>query len=230
MPVHRKPLVVSVAVVAASLAPQPGLAQSGSEGAPSLGGGSPASFLVYTPTAHTLPAGHGYIQAAQILFPRIQVGVTDRFSMGAGTFALYPKVALLTPKLQVYRAARTSVATGLTHVAGPSKVRAGLAYVVTTTEVGNASVSGGVALAYASYRDSDESRSANGVVGFIGAEFRHSARHSTLVDAHVFGGSGMAMIARRYARTHYSVDYGLLVTLVDAHLVKAPIVNLAWRF
>ena len=229
MPVRFKVPILWVAVVAASLVPQPGLAQSGPEIAPPVGGG-PGSFLVYTPTAHALPAGRGYVQAAQILFPRFQVGITDRFSVGAGTFALYPKVAVLTPKLQVYRDARTSLATGLTHVVGPSKIRAGMAYVVSTTDVGDASVSGGVAVAYASYRDSGESRSANAVVGFIGAEFRHSARHSTLVDAHVFGGRGMAMIARRYARTHYSVDYGLLITVADGYLVKAPIVNLAWWF
>src|SRR5688572_20193618 len=106
MPVHCRLRVLSVAVVAASLVPQPGLAQSGPDSPPPLAGGSPGSFLIYTPTAHALTAGHGYIQAAQVLFPRFQVGITDRFSMGAGTFALYPKVAVLTPKLQVYRGAQ----------------------------------------------------------------------------------------------------------------------------
>jgi hypothetical protein len=67
-------------------------------------------------------------------------------------------------------------------------------------------------------------------MGFVGAEVRHSAHEATLVDAYVFGSSGMVMIARRHTWTQFSVDYGLMVALADTGLVKGPIINLGWRF
>src|SRR5262245_22546694 len=80
-----------------------------------------ASRLFLGPTARMLPPGEGYIAGYGLLVPTVQVGVTKRFSIGAGTLPigllLYdaPFTFWVTPKVQIFDGARTDVAAGVLH-------------------------------------------------------------------------------------------------------------------
>ncbi len=133
----------------------------------------PDSYLVFSATAHAVPAGHGYFQMSQVLFPRFQVGVTDTISVGAATFALAPRVVLLTPKVQLLRGESWSVAVGMMHLAGIPQVQTGVAYAVGTLDVGRVSISTGIGMAYANYQDAqDAGHRGRAAVGTRGAQRR----------------------------------------------------------
>jgi hypothetical protein len=218
MRLRYRTVIVSIV---ASLAPATALAQEG----------SPGSYLVFSPSAHALAAGHGYVQMAQAVFPRFQVGVTDRFSVGAATFAFYPRAALLTPKLQIHRGAKSSVAVGVMHLVGFPKFNTGLAYGVSTTDVADASITFGLGMGYATYRDSHHvPHTARHVMGLVGGEFRKSAHNSIVAEGYIFGPGGMAMVAGRHTWTRFSLDYGFMMPIVSTPALPAPVVNLAWRF
>jgi hypothetical protein len=223
----------AVALIALLLAATAASAQQNGRWAPAAPdpAGSP-SYLVYAPTAAALPAGHGYFQVGQFLFPRFQVGLTDRVSVGAATFALYPHAVLLTPKVQIVRGARTSVAVGVMHLAGVSDFNTGLAYVVSTTELQKVSVTAGVGLGYVNGRDSGDVRHrGHQVTAQLGVEFHGSARDAAVVEGHNFGTSVAVLFVKRHMWTGLSLDLGVMAVISsDAPLGPAPVVNLAWRF
>jgi hypothetical protein len=228
---RRRHSVLVVSVIALLL-PVSALAQQGGPGAPeATSDASPGSYLVFSPSAHALAAGHGYVQFADMVFPRFQVGVTDRFSVGAATFAFCPRAALLTPKLQIHRGAKTSVAVGVMHLVGFSKFNTGIAYGVSTTDVTDASITVGLGMGYATYRDShDVPHTARHVMGLIGGEFRKSAHNSIVAEGYIFGPGGMAMVAGRHTWTRVSLDFGLMMPIVSTPALPVPVVNLSWRF
>ena len=67
--------------------------------------------LVFGPTARAMPRGQAYLGVYQGLAPFVQVGVTDRFSVGGGTPLMFrvddwDRPYWVTPKLQVLRRKR----------------------------------------------------------------------------------------------------------------------------
>src|SRR5438552_2111507 len=59
----------------------------------------PDSRLFFGATARSLPAGQGYFSVRELGLPAFQVGITDRFSIGAATpIALPGKVMFFSPK------------------------------------------------------------------------------------------------------------------------------------
>ena len=76
--------------------------------------------LAFGPTARAVPRGEAYLGVYQGLVPFVQVGVTDRFSIGGGTplifsFNDWDRPYWVTPKLQVYSGRRHHAAVGLFH-------------------------------------------------------------------------------------------------------------------
>jgi hypothetical protein len=200
----------------------------GQTSATSTGAGesSPASRIVFGATAHSLPAGEGYVQVGALIFPRFQVGVTDRLSVGAGTVIFYPRVAVVTPKLQVYRSSRTSAAIGIIHLFGVPHFGAGLAYAVGTRDTRNGSLTAGFGVVYArSPHDGGQA-----LVGLIGGESRRSAHDSALFEACVTKGSVLATVAGRHTWTRFALDYGVMISAARYGVTPAPVVNLSWRF
>ena len=68
--------------------------------------------LLVGPTARSLDQGQVYLDSFGISLPFVQVGITNRVSMGAGAPLLFPGVTpgdvfWLTPKVQVFRESRT---------------------------------------------------------------------------------------------------------------------------
>ena len=83
---------------------------------------SNATRLLFSPTGRSLRKGEGYVGVYEFLLPFVQVGITDRFSMGAGTPLVFfgdessPPV-WLTPKYQFYKDSKNSAAIGVMHFA-----------------------------------------------------------------------------------------------------------------
>ena len=123
-----------------------------------------ATRLLFAPTGRSLRKGEGYVGVYEFLLPFVQVGITDRLSMGVGTPLVFfgdesGRPVWITPKLQVYKGPRTSAAVGVMHffIVGEN-VRFGLAYAVATTGDSDDAVTMGVGLAYARYHENESSR------------------------------------------------------------------------
>ena len=110
--------------------------------------------LFFMPTAEMLPAGTTRVGVYQMSLVAGQVGVTDRFSVGAGTVPVALAMGggfmgIVTPKLQVLRAGRTRAAIGAYQVFAPGG-SGGLAYGVVTRHVDDGAVNVGGGVAYGS--------------------------------------------------------------------------------
>jgi hypothetical protein len=102
--------------------------------------------LMFAPTARSLRRGEGYFGVYYVL-PFVQVGVTDRFSVGGGTPLIFGDGAhpvWLTPKMQVLARKRVQAAVGVIHITGIEDLEAGIAYGVTTVGSDDSAVTIGV--------------------------------------------------------------------------------------
>ena len=95
--------------------------------------------LFFWPTGRSLRKGQTYLGVYEFLMPFVQVGVSDRFSIGGGTplmFGLdgdeWDRPFWITPKLQVLNRARTQLSIGTFHVFDTNGNNGGVGYVVGT--------------------------------------------------------------------------------------------------
>ena len=206
-------------------------AQSQTGASPGAGDLQPGNHLVFGATAHTLPAGRGYFQITEFAVPRFDVGITDRITVGAGTLAFYPRVLILTPKVQVYRNGDTAAAIGIIHVAGGSQSGGGVLYAVATKDVGDTSLTAGVGMGYVHYEGKKDEQRARKAVALIGAEFRRSTHNTILLEGYAFGPGGVAVIAGRHTWTRFSLDYGaMFIVAPDFVSPPSPVMNFTWGF
>ncbi len=178
--------------------------------------------LLIGPTADALPKGAVYVGTVEIA-PVVQVGLTDRVSIGAGGF---PSFVLLTPKVQVYRSVGTRAAVGLIHAVGAGDNSAGLAYGVVTRGGRTGALTVGAAMAYSS------SDTAFALV-MIGGERRLDDRWSFVTDNWI-GAEGFGFLSGgfRVRGSHSVVDLGALA-LIDGcsgSAILVPVVNFSYRF
>jgi hypothetical protein len=136
--------------------------------------------LLIGPTARALERGEVYIDDLSVFFPSVQVGLTNRVSIGAGTPLLIPQadvhpgeVVWITPKVQVFGGRRTQGAVGLMHVAGKG-TNGGLAYGVATHGTTNTAFTVGAGFAYPTHSAP--------AVALVGAERRVSPRVKLLTE------------------------------------------------
>jgi hypothetical protein len=217
---------------------------------------SNATRLFFAPTGRSLERGAGYIGVYEFLLPFVQVGVTDRLTVGAGTPLIFfgdesGRPVWVTPKYQFYKGTRTSAAVGVMHffVLGESS-RVGLAYAVATTGTDDNAVSLGAGWAYARYREDDASACPVGppgmplpctseettkVVGspvvMIGGERRLSRHVKFISENYAFEGGGVVSVGVRFLGERLSADLGVFAPVtVEEDFVLAPIVNFVWTF
>lgn len=191
----------------------------------------PDSRLFIGATAHSVPAGHGYFSVHEFSLLSIQIGVTDRFSVGAGTPWMIPgKVMWFSPKYEVYRSPALSVAAGMVHVAIPGEGGLNVTYGVTTTGGAARSVTAGVGVATPLFDDSVRSHA---IVGMIGGERRISERVSVVTENYVLRGVALVSVGVRRTRGDVSYDLGLMMPIIPngfGAAPPAPLANVAWRF
>lgn len=183
--------------------------------------------LFFGPTGRSLPKGRVYLGMYKGLMPFVQVGVTDRFSIGGGTPLVFgfdegDRPFWVTPKLQLLDNGRTQVAVGALQgfVDGES---GGIAYGVVTTGRIDASVTVGAGIGYSSDGGA-------GAVAMIGGE-RQVSRHVTFVtESYVFKGAGIVSGGVRFFGERLSADVGLAAPIGAGELYAFPVVNFVYIF
>lgn len=189
-----------------------------------------ATRLFFAPTGRALPRGEGYVGVYQVLLPFVQLGVTDRLSMGGGTPLVFGidggHPVWLTPKLQIYTSARVQAAAGLMHVFGVDGGHAGIAYGVVTVGSGNGAVSAGAGWGYT--RDDDDDGEA--LIVMIAAERRVSRRVKWITENYVYPGGGIVTGGVRFIGDRLSADLALAAPLGTDGLSVWPVVNFVWTF
>ena len=76
-----------------------------------------ATRLFFGPTGRAMEKGQVYVGVYEFLMPFVQVGITDRLSIGGGTPLIFGiddwnRPFWITPKLQVFHSASTNISVG----------------------------------------------------------------------------------------------------------------------
>lgn len=189
-----------------------------------------ATRLFFGPTGRSLAKGQTYLGVYEFLMPFVQVGVTDRFSVGGGTPLVFGfdegnRPFWITPKLQVLNAGSTQVAVGVMHAFAPGEGGGGVAYVVGTHGSTRNSFTGGVGVGYAV----DGGRAA---IAMVGGE--HQVRHNLKLISENYmskGGDGIASFGVRFFGERLSADLALGVPLgTKDNFFAFPVVNFVYMF
>lgn len=187
--------------------------------------------LFFGPTGRTLEAGEGYVGIYQVVLPFVQVGVTDRVTLGGGTPLFFGSDSghpfWFTPKVAIVRGPRVNVAAGVLHFLNlDDDGRAGIAYGVATVGSPDASVTAGAGWAYSRFDDD----SGNAAIVMIGAERRIAPRLKLMTENYVHQDGGLVCVGVRFFGDRLSADLGLAGPVGAGDVFVFPMVNFVWRF
>ena len=217
-------MAAAFVVLSSLLVVSPATAQEESPSTPSTG-----TRLLFGPTGRALPKGEAYFGVYEFLLPFVQVGVTDRVSLGGGT-PLFIGIEesnrpfWFTPKVQVLHRGTTDVAAGAIHVFVPAGGAGGIGYIVTTHGGEEGSVTGGAGLAYGS----DGGRAA---VFMVGGERRVRRGLRLVSEAYLWKNkNGLASAGVRFCGGRLSADVGLGVPLGLGEVFAFPVINFVYNF
>ena len=182
--------------------------------------------LFFGPTGRSLPKGQVYFGTYEFLMPFVQVGITDRFSIGGGTplafgFGEADRPFWVTPKLQVLDRGRISAAAGVFHMIADGQ--AGIAYGVVTVSDPAGSLSAGAGMAY----DNEGDRAP---VVMIGGDRRVRRNLKLITENYMWDGGGVISGGVRFIGERLSADVGLGIPLGIGEFVAVPIVNFVYVF
>lgn len=186
--------------------------------------------LFFAPTARSLRQGEVTLGVYEFLMPFVQVGVTDRFSIGGGTplvFGLgqgWDRPFWLTPKLQVYSGARTQVAVGTLHFFGMGGDGGGIAYAVGTFDLREGSLTIGAGRTYTGF-------DGGGGVLMIGGEAQVARNIKLVTENYVWsGGGGITSGGVRFFGERLSADVGIGIPIGVGEFFIGPVVNFVYVF
>lgn len=184
--------------------------------------------LFFAPTARALRRGEVSFGVFQFIAPFVQVGVTDRFSVGGGTPLLFgieefDRPFWVTPKFQVLNAPQAQAAVGLLHVFDIDGDGGGIAYGVGT--FGNQDNAGTVG-AGMMYSGDDR-----GWIIMGGAEGRMNRSLKVITENYVWSnGEGILSGGVRILGERLSADLALAVPLGVGDFFAFPVINFAYVF
>ena len=186
------------------------------------------SRLFLGPTGRSLGRGDSYIAIDSLFLPMFQVGVTDRFSFGVGKpFYVFTKAVWVTPKIQVYRSAKTAASVGLLHTFGTIGDIGGAAYGVVTRGSSDNSVTAGVGWIYEDSRD-DGPREGTPFL-LIGGERRVGRRTKVVTESYVFRDGAIVSVGGRLITRTFSFEAGVLTPVGADGLYPGPFFNFIWH-
>jgi hypothetical protein len=184
--------------------------------------------LMFAPTGRSLRRGEGYFGLYEISMPFVQVGITDRLSVGGGTPLIFLSggdfhPVWFTPKFQVIARDTVQAAAGVIHVTGTDGHDAGIAYGVTTFGRFDNAATVGFGYAYSGHNRTP--------IVMLGGEYRQSRRIKWITENWLWkeDGNGFVSGGMRFIGERLSADLSLLVPLVDEGFVF-PVVSFAWAF
>jgi hypothetical protein len=183
--------------------------------------------LVFGPTARAVPRGQAYLGVYQGLVPFVQVGVTDRFSIGGGTplvfaFDDWDRPYWVTPKLQVYAGGDASAAVGVFHAfAGGESV--GVGYGVFTKERPGGAFTLGAGVAYSSQGPVSG-------VAMVGGEAPMRRNIKFITENYAWRGAVVSAGGVRFFGERLAADLVIAVAFVEETAFAFPVVNFVYRF
>jgi hypothetical protein len=186
--------------------------------------------LFFGPTGRSLPKGQTYLGVYEFVLPFVQVGVTDRFSIGGGTPLIFGfegdsfnRPYWVTPKLQVFNGRKTQVAVGVFQGFGGGS-SAGIAYGVATTGGPAGSLTGGAGVAYSD--DGDRT-----FVVMVGGDRPVRRNIKFVTENYAFGsGDGVISAGFRFFGERLSADLALAAPLGVGEIFVFPVVNFVFTF
>lgn len=217
--------------------PEPVPAPASAEAAETPSFDARATRLFFAPTARSVPRGRGSAAVTEVIFPSVEVGLSNRVSVAA--IGVLPVEDLsdggivLAPKIQVLAGPRVQAAVGLFQGFGAG-VSGGLGYAVVT--LGGASTSATIGYGYG-YGGATDGEGSSSLV-FLGAERTVGRSFRLIVEGYV-GGAGLgfasdvALVAgARFGRGRFSVDLGAVVPFYEGSGVGTPfpVATIAWAF
>jgi hypothetical protein len=187
--------------------------------------------LFLGPTARMLPPGDGYFVLYGGLVPAFQIGVTERVSIGAGSFFGIEGNFWVTPKVQVMRRGATSASAALIQVIVPGEGSMGFAFGSVTRDTASGGVTVGIGAAFTHGWDDDDDWAAGGPLFMVGGDRRLSRRVVFVSENYIVAGNGaMLMNGIRASWTRFSLDAAATVLVGGNSLAAGPALNLSWRF
>jgi hypothetical protein len=230
-----RPTALVLALATAVLLPLPAVAQP-----PDPTPTAPSQFqgpdpnptrLFFGPTGRSIRKGEGYVGVYELFLPFVQVGITDRLSIGGGTPLVFGQSGdrpfWITPKFQLQEGPRISTSVGALHFLNIDDIDLGIAYVASTIGTTDNAVTVGVGWAYVNTNDNDE----GAMVAMFGGERRVGRRVKLLTENYVFTGGGILSGGVRFLGESLSADLGLFAPINGGDgLVALPIANFVWKF
>ena len=183
--------------------------------------------LLFGPTGRAVPKGEVYLGVYQALIPFVQVGVTDRFSIGGGTPLLFQigsvdRLYWVTPKLQVFSDGVTHASVGMFHgFLGDDS--AGIAYGVVTREREGGSFTVGAGMGYASEGD-------RAAIVMVGGEAPARRNLKFITENYLWKSTAVTSAGCRFFGEHLSADLAVAVAFTDDGPFAFPVVNFVYRF
>ena len=186
--------------------------------------------LFFGPTGRSLPKGQTYLGVYEFAMPFLQVGVTDRFSIGGGTPLLFgfgegfDRPFWVTPKFQVFNGAKAQVSVGVFQGFGGGD-SAGIAYGVATAGGHRGSLTAGVGMAY----NSDGDRTA---VVMVGGDRPIRKNLKFVTENYVWAsGDGVVSAGVRFFGDKLSADLALATPIgVEDGFFVFPVFNFVYLF
>ena len=188
-----------------------------------------ATRLFFGPTGRSLARGQTYLGVYEFLMPFVQVGITDRLSIGGGTPLVFgfddsDRPFWLTPKLQLIDRAGTQVAVGTFHVINASGEGGGIGYVVGSHGGSRASFTIGGGFSYGS----GDSRT-----GVLMAGGERQVRHNLKLISENYiwkDGHGISSAGVRFFGDRLSADLAIAIPFGIDDLIGFPVVNFVYVF
>jgi hypothetical protein len=183
--------------------------------------------LFFAPTGRSLPKGSVSFGTYEFIMPFVQVGVTDRFSIGGGTPLLFgfdesERPFWITPKFQVVNRGKVTAAVGSLHlIAGGHTGGIGYGVVTVSQPAGSLSVGAGLA-----FEDGGE----KSPVVMVGADRRVRRNLKLLTENYVFEGGGLLSGGVRFIGDRLSADLGLVAPLGVEGFIVFPVANFVYVF
>jgi hypothetical protein len=187
-----------------------------------------ATRLFFAPTGRSLARGEVYLGVYEFVMPFVQVGLTDRLSVGAGTPLIFGfdesnRPFWVTPKMQILKRSSTDVSVGLFHIFDPEGDGGGVAYAVGTSGNARGSITLGGGVAY------NQNRAMSGVV-MIGAERQVRRNLKVITENYGWRGNGVVSAGVRFFGERLSADLALAVPLGVDEFFAFPVVNFVYHF
>lgn len=185
--------------------------------------------LFFGPTGRSLKKGEVYFGLYEVVLPFVQVGITDRLSIGVGTplvFGDFERPVWITPKLQVLQTDSVAASIGVMHFFNVDGASVGIAYGAVTQGDDDRAGTLGVGYSYARTDDHD----AGAFVFMIGGGRRITKHVKLVTENYVFRYGGLASGGVRLFGEKLSADIGLVMPLnVDAFFLF-PMINIVRKF